>query len=330
MNILNICILIYLVSYLFTSIIELFKIDYMTLLANINYDGKGGDSVKSIVDHKLNSSIFYYLLCIYLISIYIYSAYLIRYSKTFSEYDIISNFDADETITNNYVSNLILSEYASNMHSNFDSSYTNKEFAKASKVVMSYHYDVPESNKKPEKNSYFKEFVNKGFNVVNSVSKLFKKKTPDENPDKIEDDNKPQENNDDNDDSDNQSTPQPAPPQPAPQPTPSPPPLLPPSPPPLLPPPSVFPQQIPQQYQQIRYGHPQQYNGPQGYQPVSPLPGHPQQYYRPQGSYGQQPPNFPQPSYGQQPPNFPQPSYGQQPPNFPQPSYGQQPLYGRF
>ena len=72
MNILNICILIYLVSYLFTSIIDLLSIDYINLIANINYDGKGGDTTMSIVNHKTNSTIFYYLLCIYLISIYIY------------------------------------------------------------------------------------------------------------------------------------------------------------------------------------------------------------------------------------------------------------------
>lgn len=170
MNIINICILIYLVNYLFTSIIDLLNIDYITLLANIKYDGKGGDTTMSIVNyHTINSTIFYYLLCIYLISIYLYSAYLMRYSKSSSEFDIISNYDADNTITKNYLNNLLLSEYASNMLSNFDSSYTIEELTKGSKAVINYHYDDPESGKepdiKPEKTNWIKSINEFGKNV---------------------------------------------------------------------------------------------------------------------------------------------------------------------
>jgi len=141
-NILNICILIYLVIYIITSIIELFKIDYIKLLANINYGGKGGDTTTSIVNHKLNSTIFYHLFMIYLISIFLYAAYLIRYSRNSSEYDIISNSDADDVITKNYLNNLLLSEYASNMLSNFNFIYTSDELSKVSKsTIVSYNYE---------------------------------------------------------------------------------------------------------------------------------------------------------------------------------------------
>ena len=132
MNILNICLLIYLVNYIFIAIMELLSIDYMTLLANVKFSGNN-----YIPDdyNNLNSSIFYYILTIYIIGLYLYSAYLIRYSKNSSEYDIISNFDADDSITKNYLTNIILSEYASNMISNYNSTFTAAELAKAYKIA---------------------------------------------------------------------------------------------------------------------------------------------------------------------------------------------------
>jgi hypothetical protein len=123
-NILNICILIYLIIYLFIAIIELFSIDYITILTNM----------KSKNYSDVYFSIFFYLFSIYITLIYIYSAYLIRYSKTSSEYDIIGNYDADETLATNYVTNILLSEYASNMISNYTSIYTNNELRKATEL----------------------------------------------------------------------------------------------------------------------------------------------------------------------------------------------------
>jgi hypothetical protein len=79
---------------------------------------------------------------IYLASILLYAAYLIRYSRNSSEYDIISNSDADDGITKNYLNNLLLSEYASNMLSNFNFIYTDEELSKASKGnIVSYNYE---------------------------------------------------------------------------------------------------------------------------------------------------------------------------------------------
>ena len=126
--ILNIFILIYFIVYLFISIIDLFSIDYITLLTNMKF---GDNSIIPTNYSNVYFSIFYYLSCIYIILIYIYSAYLIRYSKNSSEYDIIGNFDADETISRNYLNNILLSEYASNMISNYNSTYTNNELSEA-------------------------------------------------------------------------------------------------------------------------------------------------------------------------------------------------------
>ena len=145
MNILNICLLIYLVNYIFIAIMELLSIDYMTLLANVKFSG---DNYIPDDYNKLNSSIFYYILTIYIIGLYLYSAYLIRYSRNSSEYDIISNFDGDDSITENYLTNIILSEYASNMISNYNSTFTAAELAKAYKIAYksldSYEEAIPE------------------------------------------------------------------------------------------------------------------------------------------------------------------------------------------
>ena len=316
MNIINICILFYLISYLFTSIIDLFKIDYMTLLANINYDGKGGDTTMSIVNHKTNSTIFYYLLCIYLISIYIYSAYLIRYSKSSSEYDIISNFDAEDSITENYLNNLLLSEYASNMYSNFDSSYTIKEFAKASKVAITYHNDSPESVKEPAKKSSWYDYFTKASKDVNN---FLKKDDSNDNPE-------PEKNFG----SDTPETPPPtSPPTPTP---PTPPPTSPPPTPPPLPPPPPPPTPGHNKYTFPYPGFPQQYQPPQSPQPpqLQYFPSQPQYQQRPQSPIIN--PNQPYQQYLQQPYQLPQ--YQQRPQSLimnPNQPYLQQPFnsYGR-
>lgn len=314
MNILNICILIYLVSYLFTSIIDLLSIDYINLIANINYDGKGGDTTMSIVNHKTNSTIFYYLLCIYLISIYIYSAYLIRYSKSSSEYDIISNFDADDSITENYLNNLLLSEYASNMYSNFDSSYTTKELAKASKVAITYHYDNPESAKEPDKKASWYEYLSGASKDINNL--LNKDDNVNDYDNNLVDDhvNDPvPEITYGSDTPEISSTEPPPPPPPPPTPPSTPPPTRPlPQPPNVIfsppssprpnshtfPYPATFPQYqlLPQQPQQyFQQFQPQQQPHPQQFQQQ---PRQPQQYFQPQ----------PQPRQYFQPQ---QPPYGQ-------------------
>ena len=322
MNFLNIWILIYLVSYLFTSIIDLLSIDYITLLANINYDGKGGDSTMSIVNHKLNSTIFYYLLCIYLISIYIYSAYLIRYSKSSSEYDIISNFDADATITENYLNNLLLSEYASNMSSSFDFSYTIEEMTKGSKAVITYHYDDPEIAKKPDKEpakktDWFKTISEFG----KDVKRVFTGNKEEDNTDNSVDNsaNSPIDNTNVTYGSDSPGSPDTLStviPTDTPTATSTPPTIIaaPPPPPTISHQPSPI---ITTPYSpHNQYGFPSQ-GPPQQYQ-QSPFSQPPPNFIRPP-SYGQPPPNYMQPSYGQPPPM--QPSYGQPPPNFMQPSF---------
>ena len=55
------------------------------------------------------------------------------------------------------------------MYSNFDSSYTTKELAKASKVAITYHYDNPESAKEPDKKASWYEYLSGASKDINNL-----------------------------------------------------------------------------------------------------------------------------------------------------------------
>ena len=63
------------------------------------------------------------MLYIYFIYIYIYSAYIVKYSLSDSQFDIIANIDADKTISGNFVDYLLLSKYADDFISYYSSTY---------------------------------------------------------------------------------------------------------------------------------------------------------------------------------------------------------------
>ena len=113
-KIFNVLFILYLLSYLYSAFIELLNIDYIKLLTNINYSNF---TVKdSSSDEKTSYSyIPYYILIIYLILIYIYSTYIIKYSLSDSQFDIIANIDADSTISLSFVDYLLLLRYAEEM-----------------------------------------------------------------------------------------------------------------------------------------------------------------------------------------------------------------------
>lgn len=113
-KIFNILFILYLISYLYSAFIELLNIDYIKLLKNINYSNFTVSSDDS--DEKTSYSyIPYYILVIYLILIYIYSTYIIKYSLSDSQFDIIANIDADSTISLSFVDYLLLRRYAEEM-----------------------------------------------------------------------------------------------------------------------------------------------------------------------------------------------------------------------
>ena len=106
-KIFNIIFIIYLLSYLFTSFIELLNIDYLTLLKNINYSNFTVANASS-EDNISYINIPYYILIIYLILIYMYSIYIIKYSLEDSQFDIIANIDSEDTISSEFIDYLLL------------------------------------------------------------------------------------------------------------------------------------------------------------------------------------------------------------------------------
>ena len=94
-------------SYLFTSFIELLNIDYLTLLKNINYSNFTVANASS-EDNISYINIPYYILIIYLILIYMYSIYIIKYSLEDSQFDIIANIDSEDTISSEFIDYLLL------------------------------------------------------------------------------------------------------------------------------------------------------------------------------------------------------------------------------
>jgi len=110
-KIINIIFIVFLIIYLLSAFLELLNIDYFTLLKRMNYSS----FTASPEDQMLYINIPYYILIIYLILVYLYSTYIIKYSLEDSQFDIISNIDADDTISSEFIDYLLLSKYAEEM-----------------------------------------------------------------------------------------------------------------------------------------------------------------------------------------------------------------------
>jgi hypothetical protein len=115
-KIFNIMIIIGLLIYLYNIIMDLLNIDYIYLVEKMNFSIPNNDSETYI-------KIFFNILYIYFIYTYIYSAYIVKYSLSDSQFDIIANIDADKTISGNFVDYLLLSKYADDFISNYSSTY---------------------------------------------------------------------------------------------------------------------------------------------------------------------------------------------------------------
>ena len=128
-NLLNLAIIIFLIGYSFASILELLNIDYIDLLSNIKLTG-GGIVIPPAYNGVFTKVIRYFVI-LYCIMIYLYCAYLVRYGLNESQYDILSNPDADFNISLNYISNILLSQYSTDILSNINAIYTDEELAAA-------------------------------------------------------------------------------------------------------------------------------------------------------------------------------------------------------
>jgi len=117
-KIFNIGFIIFLLGYLYKIITDLLGIDYITLLKKTKYDKL---SELSPEDRAIYTDIGLYIFITYLIYIYIYSVYIIRYSLSESKFDIMTNIDADDKTALEFVENVLVSNYTSDLISIFTS-----------------------------------------------------------------------------------------------------------------------------------------------------------------------------------------------------------------
>jgi hypothetical protein len=117
-KIFNIGFIIFLLGYLYKIITDLLGIDYITLLKKTKYDKL---SELSPEDKAIYTDIGLYIFITYLIYIYIYSVYIIRYSLSESKFDIMTNIDADDKTALEFVENVLVSNYMSELISIFTS-----------------------------------------------------------------------------------------------------------------------------------------------------------------------------------------------------------------
>jgi hypothetical protein len=117
-KIFNIGFIIFLLGYLYKIITELVSIDYIVLLKNIKINNITSISPE---DRAIYTDIGLYIFITYLIYIYIYSVYIIRYSLSESKFDIMTNIDADDKTALEFVENVLVSNYTSDLISIFTS-----------------------------------------------------------------------------------------------------------------------------------------------------------------------------------------------------------------
>lgn len=111
-KIFNIGFIIFLLGYLYKIITDLLGIDYIKLLSNIKYESP---SEISDEDRATYQDIALYIFITYLIYIYIYSVYIIRFSLSESKFDIMTNIDADDKTALEFVENVLVSSYTSDL-----------------------------------------------------------------------------------------------------------------------------------------------------------------------------------------------------------------------
>ena len=116
-KIFNIVFVIFLLGYLYKIITELVSIDYIALLNKKNIFNLSEISPE---DRAIYTDIVIYIFITYMIYIYIYSVYIIRYSLSESKFDIMTNIDADDKTALEFVENVLVSNYTSDLISIFN------------------------------------------------------------------------------------------------------------------------------------------------------------------------------------------------------------------
>ncbi len=112
-NILNILLIMFAFGMLYYAVMELLNIDYISLLQKIDTT-QLPDSLYSDADQSESDAfkyMFMYIIIVYILSIFFYSIYIVRYSLSAQEYDIIGNKDADYKISIQFVDYILIKTY---------------------------------------------------------------------------------------------------------------------------------------------------------------------------------------------------------------------------
>jgi hypothetical protein len=125
-NILNILLIMFAFGMLYYAVMELLNIDYISLLQKIDTT-QLPDSLYSDADQSESDAfkyMFMYIIIVYILSIFFYSIYIVRYSLSAHEYDIIGNKDADYKISIQFVDYILIKTYIEGLMSKYTKIYS--------------------------------------------------------------------------------------------------------------------------------------------------------------------------------------------------------------
>jgi len=142
-NILNILLIMFAFGMLYYAVIELLNIDYISLLQKIDTT-QLPNSLYSDADQSESDAfkyMFMYIIIVYILSIFFYSIYIVRYSLSAHEYDIIGNKDADYKISIQFVDYILIKTYIEGLMSKYTKIYSHL-FDKSDVSEMVVNNDV--------------------------------------------------------------------------------------------------------------------------------------------------------------------------------------------
>jgi hypothetical protein len=123
-NICNILLIIFAFGMLYYALMELLNVDYISLLNKIRFEQLPTNWFDDESDAIAFRNMIMYIFLTYFIGIFFYSIYIIRYSLSDFDYDIIGNRDADSKISTKYLNYILLKTHNEGLLSKFVNIYT--------------------------------------------------------------------------------------------------------------------------------------------------------------------------------------------------------------
>ena len=122
-NICNILLIIFAFGMLYYALMELLNVDYISLLNKIKFEQLPTKWFDDESDTIAFRNMIMYIFLTYFIGIFFYSIYIIRYSLSDFDYDIIGNRDADSKISTKYLNYILLKTHNEGLLSKFVNIY---------------------------------------------------------------------------------------------------------------------------------------------------------------------------------------------------------------